>query len=84
MEARITPAQYEILWLLLCHPRVDREMMIEALWPHPDDQPDCWRNSMARQIHLLRLKLLPFGWDITNTYRWGWTLTKTESVNLAA
>ena len=84
MEARITPAQYEILWLLMCHPRVDREMMVEALWPHPDFQPDWWYSTMVRQIHLLRQALIPFGWNIQNTTRWGWTLTKTEAVSQAA
>src|SRR3546814_4256017 len=38
--------------------------MMEMLWPHPDDMPDCWYPAITQWMVRLNRTLAPFGWTL--------------------
>ena len=55
-----------ILTALLGRPRVDAELLVEVLWPHPDDQPDTWVWCIKVRISGLRQILERIGWTVAD------------------
>lgn len=59
-----------ILLALLGRPVMWYDDLVEILWPHPDDQPDCWANLITECIYRIRYQLKKHGSDLKIVCRW--------------
>ena len=70
---------------LLCHREASLELLVEVVWPDPDDMPDLWYRSLMVRLHTLRRKLEALGWTITVRRGFGWRLEELpQDMRLAA
>jgi DNA-binding response OmpR family regulator len=65
-----------ILWLLMCHKFVSRELITAVLWPQNCHLPDHFLTEIKVQIFRLRNNLAGSGWKIINERRLGYSLIK--------
>ena len=70
----IHPQGWRVLWALMCHKRIDRNIMSEILWPDPDEMPDQWLKVIGVVIHRLNETIRLHGYNVKGTYGWGWSL----------
>lgn len=70
----LMPAEGLIMLALLAHREVTMDLLMDVLWPDPDDMPDIWYRSTMVRMSWLRSKLLLFGWTIACRQGFGWRL----------
>lgn len=75
-KLNLREAERKILLALMGRPLVTANDIVEILWPHPDDQPDYWYNSVTIRIFNIRkeLKRLNSHWIIVGVFGRGWML----------
>ena len=80
----LQPSEGLILMALLGNRIASTDLLVEVLWPNPDDMPDYWNESLVCQISKLRRKLKFFGGNIGAHYGFGWHLEEPPDRGLAA
>ena len=80
-ELRVPLARQEglVMTALLARREVSLDLLVELLWPDPDNMPDLWYRSLAVCLHKLRGKLAPFGLVIAVRYSFGWRLEEAPT-----
>lgn len=58
--------------VLMAHRVAKRAVLISALYPNPDDEPEDVENLLRVQIRKLRLKLGPLGIEVHNAWGQGY------------
>ena len=75
----LPPHEGLIMTALLSHREASLDLLVEVVWPHPDDMPDLWYRSLMVRLHHLRRALRTFGWTIAVRQGFGWRLVGPSS-----
>lgn len=67
---------------LMAHRVATREILICALYPDPDDEPDDAENLLRVQIRKLRLTLRPLGVQVQNAWGQGYFFSASAKAQL--
>ena len=84
MRVHLAPQEGLVMTALLSHREVTAELLMEVLWPDPDDMPDTWHDILKILLSRLRHNLRAFGWVIKNRHGFGWHLVEPNEKRLAA
>lgn len=70
LRLHLRPMEGKILLALLARPYVQREALVELLYPDPDDEPEASWRVIAVTLTALRKALAQIGWAIPNPRSW--------------
>lgn len=73
---RLSRQQALLLFALMGHKEVSKELAAEILWPNPDVMPDAWSDAIKVLVCLLRASIGP-RWKISTRHNFGYTLEPT-------
>ena len=84
--ARRTLNYRPVLWTCLAHlatkKLVQRDQLVDDLWPNPDESPLAVYETVSAYMSLIRAKLRPYGINPKSVYGEGYYITEAEQANL--